>query len=175
MFDGLIDRLKIALDENHYNPQLFNRVNRVVRAKQIIPESEAIAFEALIARIEKEAEENINLESILGDIPDEFMDPLMSTLMTDPVILPSSKMTVDKAVIQRQLLNLSHDPFDRSELTIDMVKPNTELKAKITAFIEEKRAEHNQKLGTFVCALVNKLIYHILQLFRMYPMSFWST
>lgn len=30
-----------------------------------------------------------------ADAPEEFRDPLMDTLMTDPVLLPSGKVTID--------------------------------------------------------------------------------
>lgn len=35
-------------------------------------------------------------EELLGDAPEEFLCPIMSILMLDPVILPSSKKTVDR-------------------------------------------------------------------------------
>lgn len=50
-----------------------------------------------IAHQKKEEEEN------LADAPDEFLDPIMSTLMMDPVILPSSKAVVDRQTIARYL------------------------------------------------------------------------
>jgi ubiquitin conjugation factor E4 B len=78
-------------------------------------------------------------EDQLGDIPDEFLDPLMATLMTDPVILPSSRITLDRQVIERALLADPIDPYNRSPLTADQLIPDTELKQKIDAFIAEKR------------------------------------
>ncbi|KAL9256429.1 putative ubiquitin conjugation factor E4 [Drosera capensis] len=47
-------------------------------------------------------------EAALGEIPDEFLDPIQ-----DPVILPSSRTTVDRSVILRHLLSDSTDPFNR--------------------------------------------------------------
>lgn len=41
-------------------------------------------------------------EEVLAEAPEEFLDPIMSTLMTDPVILPSSKQIVDRTTIARQ-------------------------------------------------------------------------
>ena len=39
-------------------------------------------------------------------IPSEFLDPLMATLMVDPVLLPtSSRMVMDRANIVRHLLS----------------------------------------------------------------------
>lgn len=40
-------------------------------------------------------------EEILSEPPDEFLDPIMLTLMVDPVILPSSRATVDRSTIAR--------------------------------------------------------------------------
>lgn len=42
-------------------------------------------------------------EEILSDAPDEFLDPIMSTLMIDPVVLPSSRTIVDRATISRYI------------------------------------------------------------------------
>jgi len=50
-------------------------------------------------------------------------DPLMMTLMRDPVILPTSGKVMDRAVIMRHLLNSDTDPFNRQPLTTDMLKP----------------------------------------------------
>lgn len=43
-------------------------------------------------------------EETYADACDEFLDPIMSTLMSDPVILPSSRVTVDRSTIARHLL-----------------------------------------------------------------------
>lgn len=42
-------------------------------------------------------------EEMLSDAPDEFLDPIMSTLMTDPVILPSSRVAIDRSTIARSV------------------------------------------------------------------------
>lgn len=50
-------------------------------------------------------------------------DPLMMTLMLEPVILPTSGKIMDRAVITRHLLNSDTDPFNRQSLTTDMLQP----------------------------------------------------
>lgn len=50
-------------------------------------------------------------------------DPLMMTLMHDPVVLPTSGKIMDRAVITRHLLNSDTDPFNRQPLTTDMLQP----------------------------------------------------
>lgn len=58
----------------------------------------------------------------------------MCHVMEDPVILPSSHMTVDRSTIIQHLLSDPTDPFNRAPLTIDQVVPDLELKAKISAW-----------------------------------------
>jgi ubiquitin conjugation factor E4 B len=53
------------------------------------------------------------------------LDPLMATLMKDPVTLPSSKAIVDLSTIKSHLLSDPTDPFNRVPLTIEDVVPST--------------------------------------------------
>ena len=84
----------------------------------------------------------------------------MFTLMRDPVILPSSKVTIDRPTIKSHLLSDTKDPFNRAPLKLEDVVPgsspsalivafpfsqeliaDTELKAKIDAFVAERRKQ----------------------------------
>ena len=62
-------------------------------------------FLQLASKAKAAASEAMDAEAILGDIPDEFLDPIQYTLMKDPVILPSSRVTIDRPVIVRHLLS----------------------------------------------------------------------
>lgn len=66
--------------------------------------------------------ENQEREDQYADAPEEYRDPLMDTLMTDPVVLPSGTV-MDRPIIVRHLLNSSTDPFNRQPLTEDMLLP----------------------------------------------------
>ena len=77
----------------------------------------------------------------LGEIPEEFLDPLMFTLMEDPVILPSSKISIDRSTIKAHLLSDSTDPFNRMPLKLEDVIDDVELKQKITEFKQLKKQE----------------------------------
>ncbi|KAF9241107.1 ubiquitin elongating factor core-domain-containing protein [Melanogaster broomeanus] len=101
-------------------------------------ETELEQLRLFVAKVE-EAKAAIEAEEDLGEIPDEFLDPLMFTLMRDPVTLPSSRAVVDRSTIKSHLLSDVKDPFNRVPLTIGEVIPNLELKAKIDAFIAERR------------------------------------
>jgi ubiquitin conjugation factor E4 A len=92
--------------------------------------------EQLGKKVQRLAQAEADAEIPAEDVPDEFLDPIMSSLMTDPVILPSG-YTMDRSVIARHLLSEQNDPFTRLPLTMEMVKPNEELKHKISQFIEE--------------------------------------
>jgi hypothetical protein len=55
---------------------------------------------------------------------DTLVDPITCSLMEDPVILPSSGQTMDRSAIARHLLTDQTDPFNRSHLTVEMLKPS---------------------------------------------------
>jgi ubiquitin conjugation factor E4 B len=63
-------------------------------------------------------------EEDLGEIPDEFMDPVMCTLMSDPVKLPSG-VVMDSATVRTHLLSDPHDPFSRLPMTFEDCVPRT--------------------------------------------------
>lgn len=77
-------------------------------------------------------EENKAIE----DMPEDFMDPLLWIPMTDPVILPSG-YTIDRYTLTRHLLERKTDPFDRSPLSLENVRPNLKLKERITLYLAQ--------------------------------------
>ncbi|XP_024977756.1 probable ubiquitin conjugation factor E4 isoform X1 [Cynara cardunculus var. scolymus] len=137
----------ITKDGRSYNDQLFTEAANVLRR---IGEDPRIiqAFDDLGKKAKAAASEALDAEAILGDIPDEFLDPIQYTLMKDPVILPSSRIIVDRPVIQRHLLSDATDPFNRSHLTPDMLIPDTELKQKIEEFVRsQQRKQQNEEMS----------------------------
>ena len=72
------------------------------------------------------------------DIPDEFSDPIMMTLMRDPVLLPSSKVVCDRTVITRHLLSEQTDPYTKQKLTVEDLVPQADLKEKIDLWIKDQ-------------------------------------
>ncbi|KAJ0452511.1 putative U box domain, Zinc finger, RING/FYVE/PHD-type, ubiquitin conjugation factor E4, core [Helianthus annuus] len=137
----------ITKDGRSYNDQLFTEAANVLRR---IGEDPRIiqAFDDLGRKAKAAASEAMDAEAILGDIPDEFLDPIQYTIMKDPVILPSSRIIVDRPVIQRHLLSDATDPFNRSHLTPDMLIPDTELKQKIEEFVKsQQRKQHGEEMS----------------------------
>lgn len=132
----------VARDGRSYDPEQFNHAKTIIESRGIKSISDLKAldeFKADTVRIKNEDEEG---ELELGDIPDEFLDPLMFTLMEEPVLLPSSKMTVDLATIKSHLLSDPSDPFNREPLKIEEVSPNNDVKQQIEDFKKRKRAEN---------------------------------
>ena len=89
--------------------------------------------------------QNRKRELDYSDAPDEFRDPLMDTLMDDPVLLPSGKI-MDRAVILRHLLNSSTDPFNRQPLTEDMLTAVDDLKQRIQVKLGRVVTDNLQEL-----------------------------
>jgi ubiquitin conjugation factor E4 B len=77
-------------------------------------------------------------EADLGDIPDEYIDPIMCTLMTDPVLLPSGD-NMDRANITRHLLTDEINPFTRQPLKVEDLVDNEKLKKEIENWIAERK------------------------------------
>jgi hypothetical protein len=62
----------------------------------------------------------------MADAPDEFLDPLLSTLMRDPVRLPTSGNIVDRSTIAQHLLNdetgaLRATRYEMHDTILDMI------------------------------------------------------
>ena len=86
-------------------------------------------------------------EADLGEVPEEFMDPLMAEIMKDPVILPSSRTVMDRSTIRSHLLSDPNDPYNRMPLKIEEVLPDVGLKAKIDAWVAERKAAKAAERG----------------------------
>lgn len=125
----------ISSDGRSFREELFKEAADLLWRLGSLPETVLQEFKALGAKAKAAAAEATDAEAMLGDIPEEFLDPIQYTLMRDPVILPSSKTTLDRSTIQRHLLSDQTDPFNRSLLTPEMLIPNTELRAQIEAYM----------------------------------------
>jgi len=128
----------VAGDGRSYKKELFEQAAKICSGYSLKSPDEVEQLGLFVAKVE-EAKVTLEAEDDLGEIPDEFLDPLMWTIMRDPVILPASKAVIDRATIKSHLLSDAKDPFNRAPLTIEEVTPNTELKERIEAFLTERR------------------------------------
>jgi len=131
----------VATDGRSYRPEHFTTAQQIMQ-RFALKSSEQLQDWARLAERIKIAKDEAELEEAdLGEIPDEFLDPLLASLMEDPVILPTSKNIIDRSTIRSHLLSDPNDPFNRVPLTIEQVIPDTELKEKIQAWKSAKLAE----------------------------------
>eukprot|EP00934_Nitzschia_sp_Nitz4_P005540 Nitzschia sp. Nitz4//scaffold118_size93875//62307//65704//NITZ4_004793-RA/size93875-augustus-gene-0.86-mRNA-1//1//CDS//3329533739//5530//frame0 len=121
------------------DPNLLRSAVRTCQRLHLLGGESMTAFASLPDLVAEAARSVADDEALMADAPDEFLDEILSTFMVDPVILPSGHF-VDRSTITQHLLNDPIDPFNREEMTINDVKPATELKARIEAWLAEKRA-----------------------------------
>jgi len=129
----------IANDERSYRKELFEAAISRLTSRLILNKVEIDKFRGIAEEVEKLVKLK-NLEDLdFEDAPDEFKDPLMDTLMKDPVNLPSG-IVMERSIIERHLLNSSTDPFSRLPLTAEQLVPNLDLKQRIEAWCREKKS-----------------------------------
>jgi ubiquitin conjugation factor E4 B len=159
LLEGLVDvylnlrgqpsfALAVARDGRSYDPAKLAHAEEILRqARGTAPEKreEWLRFVAVVAEAHAADARD---EEDLGEIPDEFLDPLLYTLMEDPVILPNSRQTIDRSTIRSHLLSDPHDPFNRMPLSIEDVVPNTELKQRIAEFKLNAKRKRDDAMDT---------------------------
>ncbi|KAJ9110282.1 hypothetical protein QFC19_001685 [Naganishia cerealis] len=125
----------VASDGRSYSKVTFEKLARILKNRAILIDHEIESLLTFIAKVE-DAKATIEIEDE-RDIPDEFLDPLMATLMKDPVILPVSRVTVDRSTIRGVLLQKPLDPFNNQPLKLEDCIPNVDLKKQIDDWIQE--------------------------------------
>jgi ubiquitin conjugation factor E4 B len=115
--------LAVARDGRSYKPEVFAKAGAILTEYKLKSPEEVKKWENLQKKVAAAKAEDEAAEKDLGEIPDEFIDPVMATLMEDPVILPTSRIIVDRSSIRSHLLSDPTDPFNRVPLKIEDVKP----------------------------------------------------
>ncbi|KAF9267408.1 ubiquitin conjugation factor E4 [Marasmius fiardii PR-910] len=134
-------------DGRSYSKEIFEDAGKIALRAGLKTDTELEKLR-LFVRMVEEAKDTLEAEEDLGEIPDEFLDPLMATVMRDPVLLPSSRAIVDRATIKSHLLSDTKDPFNRAPMNIDQVIPDTALKERIEAFIAQRKEERKNSAST---------------------------
>jgi ubiquitin conjugation factor E4 B len=92
-------------DSRSYKSETFQKAVRILESPKKgvqIDQDQKERFEVMVARIGTMKNEIDEEEGLYDDAPEEFLDTLMSTLMKDPVELPSSKNVVDYMTISKE-------------------------------------------------------------------------
>jgi ubiquitin conjugation factor E4 B len=145
----------VAKDSFYDNGGPIRKAISTVSRLNLIAPGDITLLHQLYESVQKARTSFVDLDSLIDDAPFEFMDPLLDTLMRDPVRLPTSNTIVDRATIAQHLLNVDTgtphtpdhvrsfsdvlqsvlifilaDPFNRAPLNISMVEPVPELKQR---------------------------------------------
>ncbi|KOS44658.1 hypothetical protein ACN38_g4447 [Penicillium nordicum] len=138
--------LAVARDGRSYKPANFEKAAEIIRKWSLKSPEQLRYWSQLQKKVQAVKEADDQAEEDMGEIPEEFLDPLMYSLMDDPVILPGSRISIDRATIRSHLLSDPHDPFNRVPLKMEDVVADTDLKAKIEAFKTEKLAGKRKEM-----------------------------
>jgi len=128
----------VARDGRSFNPAIFEEAGNLLLKTRTIDNEIYHRYNLFLKRAKEEAEALAIRDQKFEDAPEHFLDPIMQTLMTDPVKLPTSNVTVDRVTITRHLLSTPHDPFNRAPLTLDQLIPDVALKEEIDKWISAK-------------------------------------
>ncbi|KAI9096092.1 ubiquitin elongating factor core-domain-containing protein [Phlyctochytrium arcticum] len=140
--------LAVTRDERSYRKDLFVRASSILLKNNLKNQDDLASLREFVDKVEASIASTLKEEEELGDVPDEFLDPLLYSLMEDPVILPTSGISVDRSTIKSHLLSDAHDPFNRQPLTIDQVVPNDDLRNKISQWRQQRKAGGVQPMDT---------------------------
>jgi len=132
----------ITEDGRSYRPQTFQKAVSILRREQMISRDMLAEFEKFVQELNALAKQQADAMASV-DIPDNYLDPIMSEIMEDPVLLPTSQTIMDRKVIERHIMSNDDDPFNRAHLSVDDLVPQAELKAEIQAFC----AKHGIAVG----------------------------
>jgi len=133
----------VVKDGRSYSDVTFEKAVKILNSSKksiAIDHEKKENFEVLAAELKGEKAKLNQEEMMFDDAPEEFLDPLMFTLMEDPVELPGSKTIIDRLTIKRHLLNDPHDPFNRAPLTFDQVITRDDIRMQIEDYKAEKLA-----------------------------------
>mmetsp|Transcript_110713 Transcript_110713/g.319814 ORF Transcript_110713/g.319814 Transcript_110713/m.319814 type:complete len:1018 (-) Transcript_110713:151-3204(-) len=126
----------IVEDGRSYRPKTFQKAVQVLKREQMIAAQMLQEFESFVQDLNNlSASQEAALANIT--IPDDFLDPIMSEIMEDPVLLPSSNTIMDRKVIERHIMSNDDDPFNRMPLSVKDLVPQDELRARIQEFCQK--------------------------------------
>ncbi|KAI8999813.1 ubiquitin elongating factor core-domain-containing protein [Gaertneriomyces semiglobifer] len=129
----------VAKDQRSYDKRLFTRASDILKRNMLKSETELEDLLHFVQKVEDSVRSSQAEDEELGEIPEEFTDPLLYHLMEDPVILPGSGVSIDRSTIKTHLLSDAHDPFNRQPLSIEEVVPNEELRIRIQEWRGSRR------------------------------------
>ncbi|KAI1088962.1 ubiquitin conjugation factor E4 [Rostrohypoxylon terebratum] len=130
----------VAADGRSYKPKNFQKTEALLKEKFFKSKEVVDEWNSMCSLVAEAKARQDQAELDLGEIPEEFEDPILGELMKDPVMLPTSRIVVDRSTIVQQLLSDPTDPFNRQPLKIDDVIPVDDLRERIMEWKAERVA-----------------------------------
>jgi len=132
----------VCADERAFSMGMIEEGGKILLNSRL-PSAEVVGakFNELTLILQDYIDEEIDFEE---EPPDEFCDPIMGSLMEDPVELPRSGAILCRNTIARQLLVTPIDPFNRQPLSLDEVIPRPDLKVQIKQWKREQREKYSK-------------------------------
>lgn len=96
---------------------------QVLRKHALLLEADIVELDRLHLATSQAAAAMDAEDAAEADAPEEFFDPIMSELMSDPVTLPSG-VDVERESILRHMMSDPTDPFSRSFLALSNPTPH---------------------------------------------------
>ena len=139
----------IVKDERSFNPLTFEKTKNILIKNQLIDDDDIEAFDKLLSKLNQLLASQQATDELLHSpfLPEKFLDPIMSEIMKDPVLLPDSKVVVDRMTIIKHLLSDSTDPFNRKPLKKENLVEMPELKKEIEEWIAKMMGKGKKKGG----------------------------
>jgi ubiquitin conjugation factor E4 B len=137
---------KLAGDKRSYSHATFIRAKNLINKYSLLDsEREYKQLNSLVESLHLTAQSFVSLEDQLGEIPEEYLDEITGGILLDPVQLPITNSKVNRQTILQHLMNNQTNPFNRANLTVDMLIELPELKQEIAAFIQRRKEEFWKK------------------------------
>ncbi|KAL3673090.1 hypothetical protein V7S43_002385 [Phytophthora oleae] len=127
------DKVKIQLEQLFGARQTAELLHRQTDSATRTGTDEADALMAYVEHMAACYETNM----YPGEVPDYFMCPISMEVMHDPVTTPNGVSYERRCLEEHLRHNGAIDPLTRKRLTLDMLRPNTSLKAAIQDYLEK--------------------------------------
>ncbi|KAJ2843448.1 Ubiquitin conjugation factor E4, partial [Coemansia brasiliensis] len=134
--------LSVVEDDRSYSVALFEKAYGILEQRSLKSAQSLERLREFAQRCQEAKVDSRLMEYLESQAPDEYLDPLLASLITNPVRLPTSDNVMDLAVIKGQLLSDPRDPFNRAPLSVDMLEPLPDMKREISEWRERKIQEY---------------------------------
>jgi ubiquitin conjugation factor E4 B len=134
---------RCVAESGFFNEEKFEKIFALIERINLLPKESSdgvslAGFRKFISDVKLAFAQSQDEDDLYSDPPEEFKDPIMLELMKDPVRAPSG-FVFDRAIILQQILNTPTDPFTRQPLCAEDLVPEVQLKARIDAWMAERR------------------------------------